>query len=188
MNNLFAILILTSLIGCDMSATQYNTATPTDPNPETIIETSDIDAKGNIKISLTNFDNSTIPQIEKGSVVEVSGARFVFNSDETISGNASDGTAYIFINGSNGSANWTNATPVWNAEKQGYYHTTLNYRYIAQMEKSGASYTYKEIMINKDEYIPPAYIKTKISAYATYSTAINHIIFDTKNEYNTSLH
>ena len=168
-------------------ATQYNLATPTDPNPENIIEASDKDAKGKLNLSLTNFDNSDIPQIEQGSIVEVSGARFVFNSNETIQGSANDGSVYIYIDGADGSANWTNTEPEWNAEKQGFYHTTNNYRYVAHIEKYTTRYMNKRLLTYESQK------KTKISVWVDnlndsitlYDPVIyNHILDDSKNEYN----
>jgi len=186
-----SLVMIFSLIGCEMAGTQYNLSTPTDPNPENIIETADKDAKGKLALSLTNFDNSTIPQIEKGSVAEVSGTRFVFDALETIVGSASDGTAYIYIDGADGTANWTNTAPVWNGEKQGYYHSTSNYRYVARIIKEGTNYNNKTIL-----YFPEnSGYKTRISAYVdnlsngtnSYSPLVyNNEIFDTKNEYNQS--
>ncbi len=107
-------------------------------------------------VSLTDFSASTVSAIAAGSKVEVAGAFFSFDSDETI--NASSWTAiatasdvYIVLtpSGTAGSqiitAAYTTTAPTWSTSKQGWYASAASVsRYIGGMYKNGtASYTKK---------------------------------------------
>lgn len=110
-------------------------------------------------VSLTNFDNTSEPQIAVGSVVEVGGSIFeVQSSDEPItgwSGISNDTAVYIYID-SLGAASFSSASPIWNTARQGWYNS--NDRAVAGVYKVDAStYQDKYIFYNstdpsKDKY------------------------------------
>lgn len=111
-------------------------------------------------ISLTEFNNSTVPRITAGSTISVDGSLFLSDADTLIAGSPSDGAVWIKLVGQSTGPNpedyevvptWTNITPVWDEAKQGYYENG-NERVVAGCTKSGASYTNK-FMLNRREDI-----------------------------------
>jgi len=84
--------------------------------------------KGYNGVSLTNFDNTSAPQIASGSVFEIGGALFEASVDESITGWAgiSNGTdAYIYVtDGGLGTATaaYSATAPTWDTSKQGWYN------------------------------------------------------------------
>jgi len=78
-------------------------------------------------ISLTNWSNSTIPQIEAGSQIIVNGALYQFSSDDTISGlsavgNSNDVWFKVVPSGSTCTVTAvTTDGSSWDADKGGYY-------------------------------------------------------------------
>ena len=118
-----------------------------DVNFTTLMDTTDKTRIGLHAISLTNFDNTSAPEIAGGSAIEVNGALFFADVDESISGSPSDGNIYVKIvpDGATADAEFTNTAPVWDEEKQGWYSPTVgeeNERYLNFiMVKAGASYT-----------------------------------------------
>ena len=125
-------------------ATQYNTATTTDPNPDALISATDLDTKGLIRVSLTNWDNTSKPNVAQESIVENGGARFKTDTiggdsisliDPVTSSTVVDGDVYIVLSGTGsdiGNYSFTATIPTWNDEKQGYYLTGgfIQYRAI----------------------------------------------------------
>jgi len=105
---------------------------------------------GFIALSLTNYDSNSEPQIAAGSVVEISGSLFIFESNDSIGGTpVSDSINYIMLEVS-GSGDeqtvagfWTTTVPTWNDAKQGWYDATGNKRYIAGCWYDGTNYRYK---------------------------------------------
>lgn len=108
-------------------------------------------------ISLTNYNNSTIPQIAAGSVVSNNGALYEFTSNESISttdpvtsSTVADGWVFVCLIPNLGSgtitAAFTATAPTWSDSKQGWYLTGAyaNYRVINYtVLKSTSSYTFK---------------------------------------------
>lgn len=106
-------------------------------------------------LTITNFINDDEPAIASGSVVEISGSLYSFTANEAITGWAgmSDGLVWIKLvpDGTNPcTAEFTDTAPTWNDAKQGWYDGTGTDRYVARLEKAGASgYTRKLLMKDK---------------------------------------
>ena len=107
---------------------------------------------GFIGLSLTNYDNNSVPQIAAGSCVEISGSIFQFPSNDTITGTPSSGNInYIIltVSGSGDSqtveASWTTTAPTWNTSKQGWYDATNAKRYVGKCYFDGTYYTEKMV-------------------------------------------
>jgi len=177
-----------------MSGQKINNYSQLDTNILEVQLTLDQTRKGLHSVSLTNYDNTSAPQIAAGSVVEVNGALYKFTANETITGSPTDGTVYIMIVPSTTTctAEYINTAPIWSDDKQGWYGTsgTSNYRYLEYIiYKSASSYYPKEIF-NMNSKNKNDLFKTNIlctfSANQTITT--NEVIkFDTKfYDYNSS--
>lgn len=124
-----------------------------DVNFTALMDTEDKQRIGYHAVSLTNYDNTTVPAIAAGSSVEVDGALYYFASDEAISvGSVADGTVYILLepSGNNITASFTGTAPTWDDSKYGYYQTDSNenQRYLNfVMTKSGTSYSDKRMLL-----------------------------------------
>jgi hypothetical protein len=113
--------------------------------------------KGKIGLSLTNFDNNSLPAIASGSWAEVVGSIYKWTTEEAISGSlVSSAINYIKLvpSGSGESAivtaTWTTSAPAWSDTYQGYYSGTS--RYIGGCYYNGTYYLGKWIY-NKDDLI-----------------------------------
>ena len=123
------------------------------------METVNAEYKGVARISLTEFDTLTVPQIAAGSVVECNGALYYFDEDEGISGTAAAGNNYIILittSDSNDSsyvyAQWSQTAPTWRDDAQGWYGTGayVNCVYLPFIVfKDGGNYS-KYWMVLKD--------------------------------------
>lgn len=109
--------------------------------------------RGFIRLSLTNYDNSSLPQIAVGSLVEIEGSLFSFAANDSITGTPSTGTNYIMLEVSGSGASqtvegvWTDTPPTWSDSRQGWYDATGTKRYVAMCEYDGASaYTEKRVL------------------------------------------
>ena len=96
---------------------------------------------GFMALSLTNFaaNNTTAPEIEAGSIVEVGGALFEFVANESITGFAalgggSDAYIKLVVLGTTVTAEYTAVAPAWSASKNGWYDG--NDRYIGAFIKT----------------------------------------------------
>jgi hypothetical protein len=105
---------------------------------------------GFIALSLTNYDSNSEPQIAAGSVVEISGSLFKFDSNDSIGGTPTTGQMnYIMLEVSGSgdeqtaSGSWTTTAPTWNDGKQGWYEATGNKRYVAGCCYDGTNYRHK---------------------------------------------
>ncbi|UCF13197.1 MAG: hypothetical protein JSW06_02790 [Thermoplasmatales archaeon] len=130
-----------------MAGTKINDYGVGDVDLTSLMETVDDQRTGFHAVSLTNYGNTTVPAIAAGSKIEVNGALFEFGSDETITGSPSNGTVYIKTVPSVSSitAEFTNTPPTWDDEKQGWYESATNNRYLNFiMTKSGSNYIGKE--------------------------------------------
>lgn len=135
-----------------MAGSQINSYGIGDVNLTSLMASVDAERIGFCAVSLTNYDNTSEPEIAEGSKIEVNGALFKFDADEAIGGSPSDGTVYIKLIPVSTSitAEFTNTAPTWDTEKQGWYSPTPgeeNYRYLPfGMTKSGSSYSNKHEM------------------------------------------
>lgn len=105
---------------------------------------------GLMELSLTNYNNTSLPAIAAGSIIEVAGSLYQFASETAISGSASAGMNYIYMvpSGSDLTPTWTTTAPTWDAAKQGWYGTggAATYRYVASVYLSGANYVGKTML------------------------------------------
>ena len=127
-----------------------------DSNIQSVMLTLDKTFKGFHQVSLTNYDSTDESEIAAGSVVEVNGAQYKFESNEAITGSPSDGTVYIQLipDGDSITAAYTNTAPTWSDSKQGWYGTTTaaNYRYLEfVMTKSSTTWNYKNNLYNDNK-------------------------------------
>lgn len=151
------ILLIILILGCDPMATKYNNYSVTDPNPEEILSAIDMDCKGLLQVSLTEWDTTAKPNVAQESIIENGGARFKTDAtggdvisliDPTTGITVVDGLVYIVID-SSGNYFFTATTPTWNDEKQGWYGTAseIGFRYLPfSMTKNGTLYENKNIM------------------------------------------
>ena len=142
--------------------------------------------KGYNALSLTNMDNTTVPAIAAGSLIENNGALFKFDTEDTISTTdphtsttVADGTVYIMLvpSGSSISACFTATAPTWSDSKQGWYGVGgyVNNRYLStKIAKSSSSFIKKIPIIGDNlqncitrntNYIEPVKITGGISLF-----------------------
>lgn len=94
------------------------------------------------RVSLTNFDNASEPQVEAGSTLDVNGTPVVFGSNESISGwsgisAGNDVYIKIVVSGSSATVVFTTTAPTYSASKRGYYNG--NDRYIGGLWKASST-------------------------------------------------
>jgi len=114
-----------------------------DTNLTALMGSTDAQRRGFCSVSLTNYDNSNLPAVAEGSVIEVNGALFEFKADEAIGGAPINGTVYIKVIPAADvcTVEFDNDAPTWDTEKQGWYEPATNNRYLPfRMIKSGADY------------------------------------------------
>lgn len=120
-----------------------------------------LDATRRNSLSLSEMDTETIPVIEAGSIVDIGGALFVANSDESIStidpytsAEVADGMVYVVLIASGGTAAaaFTATAPVWRGDYQGYYKSSTVDKMIGKMYKQGTIYKRKTVFFGKFEY------------------------------------
>jgi hypothetical protein len=120
-----------------------------DLNIQSVMLTLDKTFKGQHQVSLTNYDTTAESQVAAGSVIEIGGALYKFDSNESITGTPSDGTVYIMAvpSGDSVTCAYTNTAPTWSDSKQGWYGTgaTVNNRYIEYVvTKNTTNWLYKQ--------------------------------------------
>ena len=115
-----------------MALTKKNEYSVGDVNLTALMDSTDKQRKGKHDVSLTEYDTTNEPSIAAGSVVEINGALFEAESDESISESPSDGDVYIKLipDGLEATAEFTNDAPTWDDEKQGWYESGTNNRYL----------------------------------------------------------
>jgi len=105
-----------------------------DSNIQSVMLTLDKTFKGQHQVSLTNYSTTAESQVAAGSVIEIGGALYKFDSNESITGSPSDGTVYIMAvpSGDSVTCAYTDTAPTWSDSKQGWYGTgaTVNNRYL----------------------------------------------------------
>jgi len=127
-----------------MSGSKVSEYSIGDVNLSALMTTADAQRIGYHAVSLTEYETTTIPEIAAGSKVEVNGALFKFDTDETITESPNNGDVYIKLipDVSSITAEFTNDAPTWDDEKQGWYEAATNNRYLNYLIiKVDASYT-----------------------------------------------
>jgi len=171
-----------------MAGVKINNYNQSDSNILELQLTSDQSFKGKHQVSLTNYDNTSLPAVAAGSVIEVNGALYKFTSEEAITGSPSDGTVYIYIDPSTITAVFTNTAPAWSDSKQGWYGTTTtaNCRYIEfYMTKATSTYTGKNKYVNRT-MINAVLTTTTKTGTGTKIIDITSKTLDYKSELNVS--
>jgi hypothetical protein len=131
-----------------MAGSKLNTYGVGDVNLTNLMQVLDATRLGFSAIELTEWATSTVPKIAAGSKVEVNGAMYKFDSDETITGSPSDGLVYIKVvpSGDSITAEFTNTAPTWRNDLHGYYESAVSVnRYVATVQKATSSYTRKRV-------------------------------------------
>jgi len=164
-----------------MSLAQINDYGIGNVNLTSLMDTLDRQRRGYQAISLTHYDDALEPKIAAGSIVEIGGALFKCESDESISGWAgigNDNDVYIKLvpSGTTATAAFTTAAPTWSTSKQGWY--VGNDRYIAGLYKdAGGNYTQKHLY--RDLWKKLTLLSTGIKiGYFVRTTAGNEVITD----------
>jgi hypothetical protein len=108
---------------------------------------------GLFALTITNLTNDDEPAIASGSVVEISGTLYSFTSNEAITGwsGMSNGSVWIKLvpDGTNPcTAEFTDTAPTWSDGKQGWYDGTGTDRYVAGLQKTGASGYEEKFLMN----------------------------------------
>lgn len=139
-----------------MSLSQINSYGIGDTDLTSMMETLDRQRRGYQAMSLRNFGNPNEPKIAAGSVVELGGALFKCESDESISGwsgisNDSDVYIKLVPSGQTATAAFTTAVPTWSDSKQGWYRYLGNERYIGGLYKDGSG-NYATKWLYRPEY------------------------------------
>ena len=130
--------------------------------------------KGFIALSLTNYDNNNAPQIAAGSVVEISGALYQFESDEAINGTPTSGVVnYIYIDPADILPYWTTTAPTWSSAKGGWYDSTETKRYIGGCYYDGTNYQMKWILSDIHSH-GEMRLQIPIENVAIYETGIDN--------------
>jgi len=164
-----------------MAGTQVNLYSQSNSDILEVQLTLDQTRKGLHQVSLTNYDNTSLPAVAAGSVIEVNGALYKFTSEEAISGSPSDGTVYVYIDPATITAVFTNTAPTWSDSKQGYYGTTTtaNCRYLQfRLKKSSALWESKATSLTS---------KNDIILYASDATERNTTSVTRVNETNMGI-
>ncbi len=160
-----------------------------------LLSTLEKQRKGKIALSLTNYENTSLPAIEAGSNVEIGGALYGFVVEEAISGAAITGNInYIMIDPTPITASWTLVAPIWSPSKNGWYDAGEAKRYIGGCYFATPNYTgkwmYEEnrVALGSPEW--PSFHVTKAGAGAPQLniTGTQKIlwpveIFDTNNDF-----
>ena len=131
-----------------MAVNKIGSFAPGDENLNNLMTWTNLNAFGRDRVSLTNWTNSTKPEIAAGSIIEAGGSIYEITTNTAISGTPSDGNVYIKIipSGDTATFQFTNTVPAWDSSKFGYYDTaTDNKVLLLKMIKSGTSYTQKQV-------------------------------------------
>lgn len=154
-----------------MAGSKLNTYGVGDVNLTNLMQVLDATRLGFSAIELTEWNTSTVPKIAAGSKVEVNGALYKFDADETITGSPSDGLVYIKVvpSGDSITAEFTNTAPTWRNDLHGYYESAVSVnRYVATVQKATSSYTRKRVYAWR--YLQPMQYET-LHAHASWSGA-----------------
>jgi hypothetical protein len=155
-----------------MAGSKLNTYGVGDVNLTNLMQVLDATRLGFSAIELTEWNTSTVPKIAAGSKVEVNGAFYKFDADETITGSPSDGLVYIKVvpSGDSITAEFTNTAPVWRNDLHGYYESAVSVnRYVATVQKATSSYTRKRVYAWR--YLQPMQYETLTDKYVVGGSA-----------------
>jgi len=163
-----------------------------DSNIQSVMLTLDKTFKGQHQVSLTNYDTTAESQVAAGSVIEIGGALYKFDSNESITGTPSDGTVYIMAvpSGDSVTCAYTNTAPTWSDSKQGWYGTggTANNRYLEYIMVKESSLWHKKTTFNKREV--RSYARAYVASDQTASSSIVALNlteeFDTNSEFSSN--
>jgi hypothetical protein len=145
-----------------MAMDKVNNYSQVDSNILELQLTTDKAYKSQHTLTLTNYNNTTVPAIAAGSAIEVNGTLYKADTEEAISTTdpvtsaaVADGTVYVCIvpGATTCTAAFTATAPTWSDSKQGWYGTggQANYRYVNFMcTLSSGSYNYKNTLYCSD--------------------------------------
>jgi len=137
-----------------MAATKISDYAIEGSNWTELLTTIEKQRKGYNGISLTNYDNNSLPAIAAGSYFEISGSLYGFTSEEAITGTPSSGNInYIYINGTTFIPVWTTTAPTWSDAKNGWYDAGETHRYVGGCYYDGTNYTRKWVYINSRDVL-----------------------------------
>ncbi len=151
-----------------MSGTKLNLFTSPDPAFASAVECFSASMRGRLKLSLTHFDDTTVPAIAAGSIAECDGDLYEFEAEEAISttdpitsATVADGIVYVMLIPAAGAvtAAFTATPPVWDALLYGWYCAESgfeNCRYVAGCTKASAAYSGKGYFNNR---LPVGHVK-----------------------------
>lgn len=183
-----------------MAGDRVNNYSQIDSNILELQLTADKTFKGYHQLTLTNYDNTTVPAIAAGSAIECNGALYKFDTEEAISttdpvtsATVADGTVYVCIipDTTTATAAFTATAPTWSDSKQGWYGTggQANYRYVNFMlyknssswGKGGIDKNFKPLILFYGKALGT-------QNYLASSEAIlfNNVIIDFSGSYNNS--
>lgn len=148
-----------------MAATKISDYAIGGSNWTELLTTIEKQRKGYNGVSLTNYDNNSLPAIAAGSYFEISGSLYGFTSEEAITGTpSSENINYIYINGTTFVPVWTTTAPTWSDAKNGWYDAGETHRYVAGCYYDGTNYKGKSILKKRDD-IREEYIYLPLSGY-----------------------
>jgi hypothetical protein len=153
-----------------------------DSNIQSVMLTLDKTFKGQHQVSLTNYNTTAESQVAAGSVIEIGGALYKFDSNESITGTPSDGTVYIMAvpSGDSVTCAYTNTEPTWSDSKQGWYGTggTVNNRYLEfVIVKSSSSWSKKIFNVYRKLGGVKGYVGLTVSDVFGLSTGEHKILW-----------
>ncbi|MDD4689079.1 MAG: hypothetical protein PHE51_04955 [Eubacteriales bacterium] len=128
-----------------MAGTKINNFSTVDVNLTAMMTTETALYKGLFKLSLTDFDTAVRPEIAAGSVIDLNGSLYKFDTQTAATVTPADGVVYMKVIPSSSTASviFTVTAPTWSDSKQGWYESGTSNRYIAKMIKSGTDYSCK---------------------------------------------
>ena len=124
---------------------------------ENLMKTVSLQRKGLMLVTLTNFENTSAPEIARGSLCDVANTLYE-SAGESILGTAVEGMNYIKLiptSDDNIGAYYSQTAPVWNAELGGWYGVgdSINHRYVAGFTlDSNGNYKDKYYLSDQDSY------------------------------------
>lgn len=151
-----------------MSGTKLNLFTSPDPAFASAVECFAASMRGKLRLSLTHWDDTTVPAIAAGSIAECDGDLYEFEAEEAISttdpitsATVADGIVYVMLIPAAGAvtAAFTATPPVWDALLYGWYCAESgfeNCRYVAGCTKASAAYSGKGYFNNR---LPVGHVK-----------------------------
>ncbi len=186
-----------------MAGTEINLYGVGDVDLTALMNTVDLQRVTFQGLSLTNYDNTSLPAIAAGSLVEAGGTLFKFAIEEAITGwgaISNDTPAYIKLvpagtDPDTVTAEFTDTAPTWSDAKQGWYGTAAaaNHRYVATLTKiDAATYAAKDVYNGRYGERPMrSRVKVTKNDAQSIPNAIETIVqyddevFDNLDEYNT---